>query len=205
MRLQTSWARLLGALLLAGLAAPVALADCDYVKTIYIRVGDAAPAIECKDDRGKAWKLSEHVGRHRYVVLYFYLGDFLKPSVQQAKAFRNDLGQFAAQGAEVVGVSGDGPKAHRLFKEKYGVNFPLLSDKDGAVAKAYGVSISGGGILRIKDSRGKEITLERGVTPSRWLWVIDKKGCVVYKDTNADPVKSSKQVLAFLVKQNKKR
>jgi len=42
------------------------------------------------------------------------------------------------KGYRVVGVSPDSVASHRRFMEKYGLNFPLLSDPDSAVARAYG-------------------------------------------------------------------
>jgi thioredoxin-dependent peroxiredoxin len=42
-------------------------------------------------------------------------------------------------GIQVLGVSTDGVKSHENFKNKYGLNFPLLSDKDKSLVKAYGV------------------------------------------------------------------
>jgi peroxiredoxin Q/BCP len=39
----------------------------------------------------------------------------------------------------VLGISKDQPEAQRKFKEKYQLPFPLLSDADVAVQKAWGV------------------------------------------------------------------
>jgi peroxiredoxin Q/BCP len=39
----------------------------------------------------------------------------------------------------VLGISGDGPEAQRKFKERLGLPFPLLSDADASLQKAWGV------------------------------------------------------------------
>ena len=41
--------------------------------------------------------------------------------------------------ALIVGVSKDPLKSHQKFKEKYQLNFPLLSDETGEVCQKYGV------------------------------------------------------------------
>jgi len=176
-------------------------AEEDYVKIIYIRVGDEPPRIELKDDQGNLWKSSQHFGK-KYVVLYFYMGDFMKNCTQEAIAYRNDYAAIVAQDAEVVGISGDAPANHRMFKEKYQLRQTLLSDAKGEVGKAFGSAWSGGGEWAVKDDAGKEVSLKRGVTESRWTWIIGKDGRVLYKNTNADPEQDSKQVLKFLTELN---
>ena len=39
----------------------------------------------------------------------------------------------------MLGVSPDSPKSHRKFKEKHGLTYTLLADKDHVVAEKYGV------------------------------------------------------------------
>ena len=49
------------------------------------------------------------------------------------------------------------------------------------MGKAFGLAWSGGGEWPVKDSAGKEITLKRGITESRWTWIIGKDGKIIYK------------------------
>ena len=176
-------------------------AEEDYVKIIYVQVGDGAPALELKDDQGNVWRSGAHYGK-KYVVLYFYMGDFMKNCTREALHYRNDYAALAAQDAEVVGVSGDLPANHKWFKEAYGLKQTLLSDERGVVGKAFGSAWSGGGEWAVQDDAGKEVSLRRGVTESRWTWIIGKDGRVIYKNTNADPEQDSKQVLKFLTDLN---
>jgi peroxiredoxin Q/BCP len=152
-----------------------------------------------KDDQGNKWKSSAHYGK-KIVVLYFYLGDFMPGCTKQARAYRDDLARIAARGAEVVGISGDSPANHDTFKRTFQLKQTLLSDWDGEVARSFGMSISGGGKYKYKDSAGKVTLFERGATAGRWTWVVGKDGKVIYKKIDADPAEDSKQVLALLEK-----
>jgi peroxiredoxin Q/BCP len=186
------------------ICAGTATADDEYQKIIYVRVGDVAPAFELKDDQGSVWSSARHCAKNP-VVLYFYPGDFMKPCTRQACAYRDDLAKIMAQGAEVVGVSGDEAANHRLFKEKYRLKQTLLADDAGEAGKAFGLAWSGGGTSRIKDDEDKEVKLKRGITESRWTWIIGVNGRVLYKNTNASPDEDSKQVLKFLTEWNAKQ
>jgi peroxiredoxin Q/BCP len=186
-------------LLLVASVGGTVTADDEYQKTIYVRVGDPAPEIQLQDDQGASWKLSRHVGK-KYIVLFFYLGDFMPACTKQAAAYRDTLRRLEACGAEVVGISGDSVATHAKFKEVNRLNFPLLADVDGEVTKAYGVAISGSSTTKVKDARGKTVTYERNITASRWTWVIGKDGKVIYKNMSPQPVEDAKQVLAFLEK-----
>ena len=179
-------------------------ADDEYQKIIYWRVGDPAPAFELKDDQGGVWKSSRHYGK-KYVVVYFYLGDFMDGCTKQAGAYRDALPALAAQGAEVVGVSGDEVANHQMFKERYHLKQTLLSDIDGEVGPAWGLAYSGGGEWAVKDDAGKEVQLRRGLTESRWTWIVGLDGRVIYKDANPKPEEDAKRVLKFLTELNESK
>jgi len=72
-------------------------------------------------------------------VLYFYPKDMTSGCTQQACDFRDNMNRVAASGAVVLGVSADSVESHVKFKEKQGLNFPLLSDPEKKVLNAYGV------------------------------------------------------------------
>jgi peroxiredoxin Q/BCP len=165
----------------------------------YVRVGDRPPTIELLDDEGKKWKLSDHVGK-RVLVLFFYQGDFFPQSIREAAAFRDDLARIKQQGVEVVGISGDLPANHRMFKETYKLNFTLLSDAKGDVGTRFGMPMSAGGTRVIKDSEGGDIHLVRGATAPHWTWVIGLDGKVLDKGRQVKPAEESKRILALLNK-----
>ena len=122
------------------------------------------------------------------------------------RSFRDNLEALPAKGIKVVGVSGDVPATHQLFKEAHKLNYTLLADPEGAVAKRFGVPVSAGGKVRARtadgeplwDADGKTLIVSRPVTLARWTLILDRDGKVAYKNTKADPVPSSQEVLRFV-------
>ncbi len=104
---------------------------------------------------------------------------------------------------DVVGVSGDSVENQRLFKEIKELNFTLLADEKGAVARKFGVPVSRGGDFPTKDKEGKPITLHRGVTIARWTFVIGKDGRIAYKEKVKSAAGDSKHILEVVEKLEK--
>jgi peroxiredoxin Q/BCP len=196
LRLTSAAALWLGLLALGGLRA------ADEAKS-ELKVGDKAPEFTVKDDADKDWKLSDHVGKH-ILVIYFYPGDLTGGCTKQACAFRDDSKKLAEKGVEVVGVSGDSVKNHQLFKKVHKLDFTLLADEDGKIAKAYGVPFNIGGESKVKDGEGNDITLKRGATINRWTFVIGKDGKILDVNTKVVADQDSKKILDFVEKLDKK-
>ena len=102
-----------------------------------LQVGDAAPAFSLKTGDGRTATLADFKGRK--VVLYFYPKDDTPGCTKEACGFRDELADFKKLGAVVLGVSGDGVDSHQKFSDKFRLTFPLLSDSEAKIAKAYGV------------------------------------------------------------------
>jgi len=124
-----------------------------------VSVGDLAPDFTLPDQTGAPVRLHDLVGR-KNVVLYFYPKDETPGCTIEARAFRDSYEQFSAKDAQVVGVSSDSVRSDRRFAQRYELPFQLLSDRDGAVRRLYGV----------------EKTL--GLLPGRVTYVIDQTGVV---------------------------
>jgi thioredoxin-dependent peroxiredoxin len=164
-----------------------------------LKVGDAAPAFSAKDDAGADWKSADHVGK-KILVVYFYPASFTGGCTKQACAYRDDQKALADAGAEVIGVSGDAVKNQEAFKKHHKLNFTLLADDKGEVAKAFGVATTPGE-KKVKfkiDDKEEEFT--RGVTEQRWTFVIDKAGKIAYKNTKVNAPEDSKAVLEAISK-----
>jgi len=101
-----------------------------------LAAGDPAPAFTLPDQDGAPVSLADFAGSP--VVVYFYPKDDTPGCTKEACQFNDNLREFSRAGAAVVGISPDGQEAHRKFRAKYGLAFPLLSDQDHAVMAAYG-------------------------------------------------------------------
>ncbi len=102
-----------------------------------MNIGDKAPEILGKDENGKEIRLSDFHGKK--LVLYFYPKDLTSGCTAEACSFRDHKEELASAGYEVVGVSVDDEKKHRSFKEKHGLNFPLIADVDKQLVEQFGV------------------------------------------------------------------
>jgi len=103
-----------------------------------METGDKAPDFELTDDTGATRTLSEFLATGP-VVLYFYPMALTPGCTAESCHFRDLASEFSAVGAQRVGISADKVDKQKRFSEKHGFDFPLLSDPDKSVAKAYGV------------------------------------------------------------------
>ena len=101
-----------------------------------IEPSKAAPEFTLVADDGRTVSLRDFRGKK--VVLYFYPRDDTPGCTMEACGFRDVLPDVSSAGAVVLGISRDDSGSHVRFKEKYRLNFPLLSDPDGEVHRAYG-------------------------------------------------------------------
>jgi peroxiredoxin Q/BCP len=111
------------------------------------KVGDKAPNVTGKNEKGQTWKLDEAVGK-KAVLLYFYPKDDTPGCTKEACGFRDSMAELKKDGVEVVGVSFDNEDSHQKFIEKHSLNFSLLADSDGKIADAYGVRMPGKNMAR---------------------------------------------------------
>jgi len=133
--------------------------------TDWVEAGQRAPAFTLPADNGTKIRLADLKGRP--VVLYFYPRDNTPGCTREACAWRDRQAEIKKLGAVVLGVSTDSVESHGKFREKHGLNFPLLADTDHRVAEKYGV-------WREKNMYGKKT---KGIVRSTFL--IDALGKVV--------------------------
>ncbi len=98
--------------------------------------GDLAPEIALPDEAGTVHRLADQRGR--WTIVYFYPKDDTPGCTVEACEFRDANETIAERGADVWGISPQGAKSKRAFREKFGLPFILLADTDHAVAEAYG-------------------------------------------------------------------
>jgi thioredoxin-dependent peroxiredoxin len=135
----------------------------------WVEEGQKAPAFTLKDDQGAKVKLADFKGRP--VVLYFYPRDDTPGCTKEACAFRDLKQEMEKLGAVVLGVSTDDTASHARFRDKYNLNFPLLSDVDHQAAEKYGA-------WREKNMYGKK---SMGVQRSTFLIGADGRVAKVWK------------------------
>src|SRR5690349_9265147 len=113
--------------------------------------GDTAPDFELPDETGTNRKLSE-LAADGPVVLFFYPAAMTAGCTKESCHFRDLASEFAAVGAQRVGISADDVAKQLKFSEKHGFDYPLLSDVDRSVAEAFGVKRGGISITPVKRS-----------------------------------------------------
>ena len=163
-----------------------------------IGVGSTIDSLAANDDEGNLWSLQDHLG-NKNVVVYFYPAAMTGGCTKQACAYRDQSSALNDLDAVVVGVSGDSVNSLKLFKEAHGLNFTLLSDINGNIAKQFGVNTRAGGSIE-REIAGITHTLDRGITTGRWTFIINKEGKVVYKDDSVKATEDTANVLAQLKK-----
>lgn len=112
-----------------------------------LKVGDAAPDIEAETYDGEKIKLGNYRGK-KTVALYFYPKDYTGGCTKEACSIRDGMNDLEELGVQVLGVSTDSVKSHEGFRDKHGLNFPLLSDKSKDIIKSYGVVSDSGSARR---------------------------------------------------------
>ncbi len=105
-------------------------------------IGDRITDFAAPDQTGREVKLSELL-QQGPVVLFFYPKAFTAGCTAESCYFRDLSGEFAAVGAQPVGVSVDSVERQAAFDDKHSLGFPLLSDPDRRIAKQFGVKRPG--------------------------------------------------------------
>ena len=108
-----------------------------------MRIGDEVPDFELPDQDGVPRRLSTLL-TDGPVVLFFYPAAMTSGCTAESCHFRDLAAEFAAAGAQRVGISADAVDKQAEFDRINSLGYPLLSDPDGAVA-------GGGVVLEILD------------------------------------------------------
>ncbi len=138
-------------------------------------VGKPAPALDAKAHDGTRVNLAALKGKP--VVVYFYPKDDTPGCTKEACAFRDAWSDLAKANVVLVGISTDTAESHKAFAAHHKLPFHLVSDPDGAIAKAFGVPMNGSVV-------------------ARQTFVIDKDGNVKKVYREVDVSKHAADVLA---------
>ena len=171
--------------------------DTISVFTVEAMIGSQAPDVNALDQDGKAWSLQDHLGG-RHMVIYFYPAAMTGGCTKQACSYRDLINTTKDRTFEIIGISGDTPANLNYFQQAEGLNFTLLSDPNGDIAKAYGVPVKTGEKTITRTVDGKEVELNRSATTARWTFIIDPTGKIVYRDDKVKAAQDPDNVMLFL-------
>jgi len=103
----------------------------------HLKPGDSAPDFTLPRDDGSTVTLSALRGRP--VVLFFYPEDDSGGCTDENQEFSALAPNFAARGAELIGISPDSVEKHAKFRAKYGLAIPLAADPQRHAIEAFGL------------------------------------------------------------------
>ena len=146
-----------------------------------MKTGDKIPEILGTTADGKVLKASDFAGKK--LVIYFYSKDNTPGCTAEACSLNNGLDDLAAAGYAVVGVSKDSAESHRKFADKFALRFPLITDEDLTLNKAFGV-------WQLKKMAGREY-----MGTVRTTFLVDENGVVTDIITKVKTKDSANQIL----------
>ncbi len=136
-------------------------------------VNDQAPSFELKNTKKEPVSLDSYKGKT--VVLVFYPGAFTGVCDTEICTFNDNLSKLNDSNATVLGISVDSPWSNGAFKDKYGIEFELLSDYDKSVIAAYDATFTGLG------------GLDGYVSANRVVFILDSDHVIQYKWVAENP------------------
>lgn len=160
-----------------------------------LKIGDKIPEFSGIDDTAAKWK-SRSV-KSDFLVVYFYPAAMTGGCTAQACAYRDDKTTFDKMNTTIIGVSGDEVKNLKQFKKAEQLNFPLISDKNGNISKIFGVPTKEGGSIT-REIAGENFLFARGITASRWTFILDKNRKIIYKNAEVNAAEDSKKVMEVI-------
>ena len=138
-----------------------------------IKVGDEAPQFTLPDTNLKQRSLKQFLGKK--TVIAFFVGAFTSVCTKEMCAFRDSMARLIDLKAQVIGISVNDPFSNKAFAEKNRLPFPILSDYNRQVIKAYGIETT------------DFVGLKGYSVAKRSIFVMDKNGIIRYVWTTEDP------------------
>jgi len=157
-------------ILLVSIAAGAAAAD--------LQIGDQAPAFSMVGSDGKTYTLDQFKGKSAVVIAWFPKA-FTGGCTKECKSLRENSKQLHELKVAYFTASVDTPELNKKFAESLDLDYPILSDPDKTVAKAYGVMSA------------------RGFA-NRWTFYIDKEGIIRAIDKSVNAPQAGPDVAAKL-------
>ena len=155
-----------------------------------VNLGDKAPSFTLVDTDLKMRSLDEFKGKK--IVLSFFVAASSPVCTKEMCTFRDSWDQISKLGAQVIGISNDGPFANKAFAEAQHLNFPILGDYKSQTIRDYDVLMAD--LLHVKGYDAAK----------RSVFIVDEKGIVVYKWVSDNPLvePNYQEIMNFLKKGN---
>jgi peroxiredoxin Q/BCP len=103
-----------------------------------LEVGSSAPDVTAPDQNGAEFRFAQAYTKGP-VLVFFYPKAGTPGCTAQACSLRDAFENLKAENLQIIGVSRDTAEAQKKFETEYKLPFPLIADKDGKVAEAFGV------------------------------------------------------------------
>jgi peroxiredoxin Q/BCP len=171
--MRKSFWRVVAPLLGLGVVAGIGSADAAEGE---LKVGDKAPAFSLMGSDGKAYSLDQFKGK-KAVVLNWFPKAFTSGCTAQCKSLRENSEALKPLNVAYFTASVDTPEENARFAKSLDLDYPILSDPDKSVAKAYGV------------------LGPRGFA-NRWTFYIDKDGIIKAIDKSIQTKQAGADVAA---------
>jgi peroxiredoxin Q/BCP len=144
-----------------------------------LKVGDTAPDFSLRGSDGKTHKLSDYHGKQA-VVLAWFPKAFTPGCTTECKIMAQHGAKLKKFDVAYFTASVDRPEKNHEFAKSVEADYPILSDPDGTVARAYGVT---GAVQK---------------WASRWTFYIGVDGKILYIDKNVKPATHADDVATKL-------
>ncbi len=132
-----------------------------------LKNGDKAPAFRLFSDAKEEVSLTDYQGKN--LILLFFPMAFTSVCTEELCQMRDQLTEYNGMESEVVAISVDSPFTLERFKQDQQLNFPLLSDFNKEISRAYG-------------SLYEDFVLGMKGVSKRSAFVIDKDGVIRYAE-----------------------
>jgi peroxiredoxin len=136
-----------------------------------IEIGKEAPDFELPDTDMNTHKLSDYRGKSM-ILAFFPAAESPVCTLEMCK-FRDSLADLKESGAEIIGISVDGPFANKVFSKNRQLNFPLLSDYKKETIHKYGIVMKDLGKLKDYNAAKRSIFIVDSNGTTRYKWISD--------------------------------
>jgi peroxiredoxin len=137
-----------------------------------LQIGQKAPEISLYNSDKNKVNLSDFAGKK--VVLLFFPQAFSSICTAELCSVRDDIGNYEKVDAQILGISVDSVNSLNRFKQDQGYTFPLLSDFNKDVSRAY-------------DAIYENWVLDMKGVSKRSAYVIDGEGIIRYAEVLESP------------------